>query len=215
MSDSAQIKEALRSPDTSTTLLNAILLSRYGEDVYTWDPLTVYLELKSDFRVNPCSEVMDRIGSLQVIMTTDAFFKRLDAFIAICNTLSSGDPYFMAFDPATSEEAAWGIAEVSLLRDVLPFSYAIKQYLSQVLAEDGYSSNNYPEPINLVFSDEVTSEKIKTAIKSGDDNKNIVEQYIDEQLLGIVQEFDRIPSLSGYERNIFKADQVDEREYAI
>jgi len=202
MSDTAQIKEALQSPETSATLINAIIKRQYGEEVYLWDPLTVFLELKTDFRVDPISEVTDKIGAIQVIMSTDAFFNRLDAFIAICNTLNTGDPYFTAFDPATLEEVAWAMAEISLIRNMQPFSYPIKQYIKQLLKSDGYTEGNYPEIIKMAFVDDPSSRDIKKIISSTP-NKEVVEQYIDEQLKDLIYQFNKIPEMSKIDDYIF------------
>jgi hypothetical protein len=201
--DTAEIKSALQNPETSATLLNAILTRQYGEEWLAWEPLTVYLEIKSDYRVDPPSELLDRIAAIQIIMTSDAFFKRLDAFIAICTTLSTGDPSFAAFDPASVEECAWGIAEVGLLREPLPFSYAIQQYLKQLLGDDGYTSMNYPETIKTAFDSTPTSLEIKQTL-AGDHNKGVVEQYVNENLKDLIYQFNQIPSMSNIDDFIFR-----------
>ena len=204
MQDTSEIKSALQNPETSATLINAILTRQYGEEWLNWDPLTVYLEIKSDYKIDPPAEILDRLAAIQVIKTSDAFFKRLDAFIAICTTLSSGDPYFAAFDPASVEEVAWGISEVALLRDMLPFSYAIRYYIKQILRDDGYTEANYPESIKMAFDPTPTSKEVKKAMLAGDMNRDNVEQYVDENLKDLIYQFNKIPSMSRVDDFIFK-----------
>lgn len=144
-------KQALESPETNATVLHAIVLQQYGEDWYAWDPTTVYMELRADFDADTCAEALDKLSAIQVIMSSDAVFKRLDAFLGICNTLAAGEPFFSAFDPVTLEEAAWGITEIALNRDMLPFSYSIRKYIRALMRESGFDQSDYPESLRLVF----------------------------------------------------------------
>lgn len=205
-------KTALETPATLATVIHAIVIDKYGEKAYQWEPITVFLELKDDFSADTCPEAMDRWCAIQTVMTTDAFYTRLDAFLNICNTLASGSPAFDVFNPVTPEEAAWGVAEVALNRESLPFSYAIKKYLRTALAEEGYSKGNLPPIFNEVFSNTVdekdtrgTSSDIQTsttgtkAAKQGlaviGNNENI-DMFINGMMDDISSQFDRIPDLS-------------------
>ena len=94
-------QDLIQSPETMATVVHAIIRDKYGDEAYFWDPLTVAMELKADFEVDPCPEFMDRWGAMQVVMTGDSFFNRIDSFFAVCNAFSSGDPFFGAFDPVT------------------------------------------------------------------------------------------------------------------
>jgi hypothetical protein len=164
--------------------------------VYEWDPVTVYLETQADFQADMCGEAVDRWCALQVVMTSDAFFRRLDAFLAICNTLADGSPFFSAFNPVSVEEAGWAITEVALNREMLPFSYAIKKYLKTVLKQEGYSETNYPFVFNEVFGERPDSDKIRDGLAANNNDTNL-ELYIDDQLADMVEQFNRIPDLSG------------------
>jgi hypothetical protein len=170
---------------------------QYGEPVYDWDIITVYLEAQTDFKVDMDSVISDRFGAIQTFMTTDAFFKRLDAFIAVCNTLSGGDPYFEIFDPATTEEMAWAIAEVSLNREMLPFSYPIKQYVMQQLKADGYETDT-PEIFDYVFEPGQQEKSLRDMLNQlyKSPNKETVDLYINDNLRDMISQFDQIGSLA-------------------
>lgn len=194
--------QALQNPETAATVIHAILLEKYGEQVYDWDPVTVYLETKADFNADMCTEAMDRWSAIQVIMTSDAFFKRLDAFLALCNALSDGDPFFSSFNPVSVEEAGWALAEVALNREMLPFSYAIKGYLKQVLKEEGFSEGTYPDIFKEVFTDNPSSEDIRDGLAELNNSENL-DKFIDEQLADIVHQFDQIPDMDNLDKLIF------------
>ena len=68
-------QQALESPQTLATVAHAIAKDKYGEEFYLWDPVTVYLELQADFRADVCTQVIDRLSAVQIVMTSDAFFQ--------------------------------------------------------------------------------------------------------------------------------------------
>jgi hypothetical protein len=136
---------------------------------------------------------------MQVVMGSDAFFKRLDVFMNVCNTLASGAPAFEMFDPVTSEEAAWAIAEVAMNRDVLPFSHAIQGYLRQQLKADGFDpgSGDLPPVFAEMFERRPDEGRIRSALSGGaaDGNAANIEKYLMEQMLDMEAQFNRIPDL--------------------
>jgi len=194
MSEKYAKQTALQSPESLATVIHAIIRQQYGDDAYLWDPLTVSLEVHDDFRAEMDTIALDRWSAMQVIMTTDAFFKRLDAFLGICNTLSSGVPFFQVFDPVTVEEAAWAITEVSLNRELLPFSYPVKKYLKTVLKHDGYGENDYPSPFHEVFDTRPDAGVLRKGLGELSNQDN-VEAFIDEQLGDMVYQFNQISDL--------------------
>jgi hypothetical protein len=208
MSEKHARKEAVESPQTFATVLNAVIRNQYGEEVYEWDPLTTYLDLRADLHAEMAPEAIDRWGAMQVIMTTDAFFTRLDAFMSVCSTLTMGQPFFQLLDPVTVEEAAWGIVEVSLNRELLPFGYQVQQYLRLILKQDGYAAGDYPDVFEEVFRRRPSAEAIRGTL-DGETNADKVEAFIDEQLGDLVRQFDRIPSLSELD-NIILQRSMDE-----
>lgn len=193
-------KLALESPQTMATVVHAIMLDQYGEAVYDWDPVTCAMEVAADFKAEICTPAMDRWCAMQAVMGSDAFFKRLDVFMNVCNTLASGAPAFEVFDPVTSEEAAWAIAEVAMNRDVLPFSYSIRGYLRQQLKADGFDpdSGDLPQVFAEVFEAKPDERKIREALEAGTaagSNAVNIEKYLMEQMLDIEAQFNRIPDL--------------------
>ena len=194
-------QQALQNPETLATVIHAIMLDQYGEQVYDWDPATVYLEAQADFKADMCTEAMDRWAAIQIIMGSDAVFTRLDAFLAVANTLSDGTPFFTSFNPVTTEEAAWALAEIALNREMLPFSYAIKQYLKQVLKQDGFSEGDYPAIFEEVFGKSPRSEDVRDGLAAIGNDSNIG-IYIEDQLQDMVVQFNRIPDLSNVDNLI-------------
>ena len=198
-------KMALESPTTLGTVIHAIVIDQYGEEAYGWDPMTVYLELRDDFAAETCSEVMDRWCAIQILMTTDAFYSRLDAFLNICNTLASGSPAFDVFNPVTPEEAAWGVAEAALNRESLPFAHAVKKYVRASLKDEGYTEDSFPPIFAEIFAKAPSADDTRDAIeetKSAEpglaeigNNENL-DAYIADQMRDMVSQFNAIPDLA-------------------
>ena len=142
--DLVAVQKALQSPDTMATTINAIVRATFGEEAYTWDPSSIYLELKAEYGVDPDAAVIDRYAAMGIVMLSDSFFKRLDAFCSISNTFNTGEPFFQIFDPPSVEESAWSIVEVAINRELLPFSYPVRKYLRIILQKDGFTEDEFP-----------------------------------------------------------------------
>ncbi len=207
MSDPFTVRQDLiQSPETMATVVHAIIRDKYGDEAYWWDPLTVALELKADFQVDACPEFMDRWGAMQVVMTGDSFFRRIDSFFAVCNAFSSGEPFFGAFDPVTVEEAAWAVAEVGMNRDMLPFSPTIKKYCEIILGKNGYGRDNAPKIFDLVFDEDHDGTSLKD-IKAGlvsDENGAALKQYLAENVDDIARQFDSLADLKNVDDELLK-----------
>lgn len=209
-------QQCLQNPEATATVIHAILREQYGEEVYDWDPTTVYLETQADFRADMCSEATNRWCAMQVVMTSDAFFKRLDAFMAICNALNDGAPFFSTFNPVSVEEAAWAISEVALNREMLPFAYAVRKYLKMILAQEGFNEGNYPQVFEEVFGPQPDADKIRDGLAAMQNDSNIG-VFLKDQLADLVAQFNRIPDLAGLDdiilqRGLEEALQVTKGE---
>ena len=207
-----QIRTALENPESSATLLHAIVFRRYGEEWYNWDPVTIALELKDDFSLDIPAANLDKLCAIQVLMTTAAFFEELDAFLAICGTFAEGDPLFDVFDPASVEEVVWGVTEAAINRELLPFSRAIKLHVRQLLREDGYGPADYPPAIAELLETDPDSEDITQGLASMANSEN-ASAYVRDQLNDFVDQFRRVPSLSGLELKILDkgfSDAIEE-----
>ena len=201
-------QDLLQSPATMATVVHAIVRDKYGDEAYDWDPLTVAMELKADFAVDPCPEVLDRWNAIQLVMSGDSFFTRIDAFLGVCNALSSGEPFFGAFDPVTVEEAAWGVAEVGMNRDMLPFSPTIKRYCRLILENDGYGKDSFPPVFDIVFDDGTTLKDVKAGLVS-DDNGASLKNYLLDNAMDIAKQFDSIRDLKNVDEDLLKKGLVN------
>lgn len=197
-------QDLLQSPETMATVVHAIVRDKYGDEAYGWDMLTLAMELKADFAVDACPEVLDRWGAIQTLMSGDSFFKRIDAFLAICNAFSTGEPFFSDFDPVTLEEAAWGVAEAGMNRDMLPFSPTIRQYVKTVAERAGFGKENMPPILQIVFKDgDVRLKDVKDGLVS-QENGAALRSYMNDQVNDITKQFDSLHDLRNVDDELLK-----------
>ena len=192
--DTVEERALLQNPEALATVINAVLRRAYGDQIYDYDPVTTVLELREDFSVEPESAVIDRFCAMQVIMTSDAFFQKIDAFMSICSTLSSGSPSFDVFDPPSLEEVAWACTEVALNRELLPLSNTIRNYILTLLKADGLEEDQYPQIFREVLLGNQESE-----VEADHPNNQNIESYIDGRLKMLFAQMDKIPGLRNNE----------------
>ena len=161
---SAAWREMWENPEADATVLNAMVLSKYGEEAIDWDPITIQMEIKDDFGVSPASEVMDKICAMQIVMGTGDFFQRVDAFRNIVNTIANGQSFFQTFTPLQAEEIAIAIATVGMNRDMLPFAPAVKELVRLSLIGDGYSEEEFPNILSCVFDRKPSEKKVRETL---------------------------------------------------
>jgi len=192
------IQQAVQNPQTLGVVLSEILFAKYGDAWVDWDPVTIYLELRDEYNAEPVSEAMDRISAAQVVLASDSFFKRPEAFFNVANTLASGSPGFTVFDPVTVPEAAWALTEVALLREYDEFSHAVRGVIRAILKDDGYT-DDYPAIFDVVLAERPTAEVALEAVGTDlrDQEASGVEEFVNDQLAALVFQFDQIPQLEG------------------
>ena len=209
MGDSFTARQSLiQSPNTFATVLHAIMRDMYGEEWYGFDQLSIAMDLQSDLKADPCPAALNRIAAIQTLMTGDAFFTRIDAFMGVCNAFASGDPFFGAFDPVTVEEAAWGIAEAGMNRDMLPFSPTIQRYCRIVLRQNGYGDESFPPIFGEMFKDGLVGlGDIRSGLAS-EENGEALREYLTGQCDDLAAQIDSMPDLRNVDDDILKKGLV-------
>ena len=211
MGSEYDFKSLLESPETLGTTLHAMLLEQYGPEVYTWEPETVTLEIIDDFGVEMPSGAFNRWGAIQTVMTTNEFFRRVDAFMAVCNALNTGEPFFTTFDPVTTEEITWALIEVSLNRDMVPLSRAVKGFIRESLALEGYNEANMPEIIKTALNlteEEGTSIKKTLVDAYRTDNNDILDEFVDEQVGILAYQLEQLPGWTGQVNRFLDTEEL-------
>lgn len=227
--DSAAWREMWENPEADATVLNAMMLAKYGEEVYDWDPVTIQMEIQDDFGVTPAREAMDKICAMQIIMGTGDFFGRVDAFRNIVNTIANGQPFFQTFTPLQAEEIAIALATVGMNRDMIPFAPAVQELVRLSLKGDGYSEEEFPPIFSSVFDRKPSDKKIRSQITdllgrpeselptAGENNIANIDNMLRRRVVICLKQLDSLPGLTLVddtilEKGILKALNEDAKE---
>jgi len=203
----AQLRALMLNPNTPATVLLVLLIDWWGMDWFEWEPDTLREELKDEFNAHVPQLSIDKLWALVTYLTTDQFFTQLPVFIAICNVLSDTEADFETFDPATTEELLWALAELNMLEPIntSKFSEDIKLYVGMQLREDSVLTK--PKLLEWAESPPDTEERLDkfqddpvffNAIwdkQKGDDQAMM--QRVGTRLFGMVQALKGLPLVSG------------------
>ena len=214
--DSAAWREMWENPEADATVLNAMLLTKYGEGALDWDPLTIQMEIKDDFGVSPASEVMDKICAMQIVMGTGDFFSRVDAFRNVVNTIANGQPFFQTFTPLHAEEIAIAIATVGMNRDMLQFAPAVRELVRLSLKGDGYSEDEFPPIFSCVFDRRPSEAKVREQLTdligrpeselptAAENNIANIDSLLKRRVVICLRQLDSLPGLTSVDNTILE-----------
>lgn len=135
--DAKAVARALSDDATLATVLHAICLTHYGDEVYEHDPIEIFTRLEEDFGLQLTELNENKINACITLITSEAFTQSPQAFQAICNTFNHGDPGLeLLEDPLTVPEAFWGVYEAELQRDLHPFTPAVQSLIAQTISQE-------------------------------------------------------------------------------
>ena len=131
----------------ATPLLVLCIDTLGGVGFFEWEPESFDTEIETRFGIQMPTPNRDKIWALVSVLTTDLFYKSLETFIPVCNSLNGSEADFDDYDPVTGEEAAWGIAEAGLIDPPEEgqtlgerFSHEIKRYIGLTLQSEGVTA---------------------------------------------------------------------------
>ena len=214
--DSASWREMWQNTEADATVLNAMLLTKYGEEALDWDPITIQLEIKDDFGVAPASEVMDKICAMQVVMTTGDFFTRTDAFRNVVNTIADGQPFFQIFTPLQAEEIALALATVGMNRDMIPFAPSVKELVRLSLIGDGYDEAEFPPIFSCVFDRKPDERKLRAQLTdilgrpnselptAAENNVANIDSMLKRRVVICLRQLDSLPGLTHVDNTVLE-----------
>ena len=214
--DSAAWREMWENPEADATVLNAMVLSKYGEEALEWDPITIQMEIQDDFGVTPASECMDKICAMQIVMGTGDFFQRVDAFRNIVNTIANGQPFFQTFTPLQAEEIALAIATVGMNRDMIPFAPAVQELVRLSLKGDGYSDDQFPPILSCVFDRKPDEKSVREQLTdlvgrpeaelptAAENNMMNIDAMLKRRIVICLHQLDSLPGLTSVDDTILE-----------
>ena len=141
--DKKEVYLALTDSETLATVLHGILIATYGQEIYEVDPMEIFLRLEEDYGAQPAEEVENRIHAILLATTTDVFYTDPDAFTAICDTLTNGDPELEGMEALTVAEVVWGVYEVELNHPGAKMSAQVHALVQRTIESEAEEAGDY------------------------------------------------------------------------
>jgi len=141
--DREELKKVFESTDTyASTMLISLADMTNGLEFMEWDPDTIRDEVYTETNAKMPQENMDKIMALVMVLTTDSFYRDVDAFIHICNSMAGEGADFKTFDPAEMDEISWAVTELMLNDpkedEKSPFDEDVEGYIANQAAVEGF-----------------------------------------------------------------------------
>ena len=167
----ASLLQTLNDKETFTTTILVILYNQYGAEFFNWDPSTIAIQIKEDFGNTPTNNCRNKIQAGSSLITTDLYFKSLETFSIVNNTLNFNVSSTNTFMPANLDDCMWGCTETSIL---LGEDYSSDQYSHNVARYAGYLLDEegiYKPPAVLKFAE-------YPDVAPGNDRSNLAEDPV-------------------------------------
>jgi len=179
-----RVAALLTNEEMLATPLLVLCMDEFGTEFLEWEPETFDIEIQTRFGVQMPDSNRDKLWAMVTALTTNLFYVSLETFIPTCNTLNGSEADFDNYDPVTSEEAAWGIVEVSFVdppkEDQAPgdrFSHEVKRYIGLTLQAEGVTT---PPPILKPFTEYDQDPEEEVGITIGPD-ESMFKMYTNRQ----------------------------------
>jgi len=190
----------MATPGTMATVSHAIALHFFGEEIYSWEPETLSMELADTLDAQIDEENLDKLHAIISAIVSNGFKKDWVAFTSICSTLN-GENDVEDLAEMTVAEFAWGVIEVSLNDDDDDdlFSPDISSLVGVVLNEEGFSIS----PDFLSFAN--LPEKYMGSTSGAEQNKEnhessyqmeLLNEYLRDQSLLLFKQIKMLPWIS-------------------
>lgn len=165
--DRKKIGDILSNPDAAATVLHAIALGAYKDELYgdyengiePMDPVELWLRLKDDFHAVTHENNENKLNAIMLGVSSDIFYEDPAAFTGICMSLYDGDLGDMVdgvIEDLTVPEMLWGIYEIELNRDdQVPFSSAIVRLIDEIISQEADERFGGSNPAVLPYFEEI------------------------------------------------------------
>jgi hypothetical protein len=166
--------DLLADPETSATVLHAILLAHYKDELYgdpeqgipPMDPVEIWVRVQEEFHTTVHDNNENKINAIRMALVSDAFYEDPLVFTATCLSLYDGDMGDLVagyMEDLTVPEMLWGIYEVELNRDDrVEFSPRVLRLIDSVIAEEAEEKFEGEEATTMAYYEQILEAKRQT-----------------------------------------------------
>lgn len=140
-------------PDTHPVLLDLVLLRKYGPEWMEWEVETLDLRISSDFKVSISDLNMHKVQAMKTLHFIDTYWEEWHVFCWVTMALNGVPPDFKVMQVPTVAQCMVSVDVANRVRQDVPFSLEINDYIEQVHMHDGIFVPI--EPLEWVTMDDV------------------------------------------------------------
>jgi hypothetical protein len=140
-----EVARLLADPETFATVIHAVCLVYYGEEIYDLPSNEIYIRLHEDFGTMPCESIENKIQAILMATDTDEFYEDTQSFRHIALTLLGGDPEFESFSQLSLVEVFWAVYEVELNHGEAELSDSIRSMIKREI--DGEADEDFDDEL--------------------------------------------------------------------
>jgi hypothetical protein len=136
----SNVANVLKDEEQLATPLALLVLDLYGLEALEWDPETLQMQLRDDYKVQISGTTLSRIYAAFAVITTDAFYHDVSRFIQLSRVFAGNDFDVDVFSPAYLDEIMVALIEVFLLdppEKPYPFHEEISGYVAESMKSLG------------------------------------------------------------------------------
>jgi hypothetical protein len=157
--------------DTHPVVFDVALLARYDLDWFTWDPQTLWREIKDDFRVPSISDhTCAKIQAVRTLHINEWFWTKWEVFCWITQALNNNIPDFLVIQKPSISQLLNAVEIADMVRGGESFSDEVKGWVASCLVDDGV----FYAPNPIAFAQDAIVQLLK-------------ELKVGEELVGAVQ----------------------------
>lgn len=169
-------KTILEDQKAPATALLALVTKAYGSEAYEWDPMTLKVELQTDYKCEITDLQSDKIQAAITILTTDQYEQNIVVFEALNHLLNHQETDLDEMDPLEAEELIIGLTEAYMIKaEEMDFSPEVRAYAGVVF----YSYGMHQPPT-------LFPQALMRNFEGNDDEKNEALQEIFDEKLKLV-----------------------------
>lgn len=177
-------------PDTHPILLMRDLTRMFGTDWLSWEPETIWSEIRHEDSVDLPRVTKDKVMALRTAIRTDFPWKRLDVFENVALAFAGLVPRFDVMQPLEPYQIALAIDTLYRIHPGIDYSDEVKGYIAATLVHDGLSwappefFGDIEEQMQMLRHPGTVAERVRLkwgngAFGSGDESENSQLQTLD------------------------------------
>jgi hypothetical protein len=174
-------KQTLEDEKAPAIVLLSLVIKKYGQECFAWEPTVLKAELQEDFDCVMDDLQSDKIQAAITILTTELYEENVAVFETLNYLLNHKPDNLDELNPLEAEELICGLTEAYLIRgEEFDFSPEIRVYAGQIFYDYGFHKPPELFPKAIMKEKDGNDDEKNEALKELFDEKiRVTKEYLD------------------------------------